>query len=202
MRPSFRVHPQRPCAPTGTGACGQGLMPPWKIQPSKCRSSVPALSVFTVGVPEVFPRAFRQKLEPDRTSISSSSSDVSCVGLTFCRIFFHTFSLERNAGTFGTLGTSKKAVLRFIDRGPKTLLERTPERPLERLHTVNTPTYCGVMSNWCGRAYYYVESKTCLSDTTCFRTTCISACRPASASISRQREVQILPNFTPVILRW
>jgi hypothetical protein len=46
------------------------------------------------------------------------------------------FSLERNArtlGTLGTLGTSKKAVLRFIDRGPKTLLERTPERPLERL---------------------------------------------------------------------
>jgi hypothetical protein len=47
-----------------------------------------------------------------------------------------------------------------------------------------------------------VESKTYLSDATPFQTACISACMPASASISRQREVQMLPNFTPVILRW
>jgi hypothetical protein len=82
------------------------------------------------------PRAFRQKLEPDRTSISSAASDVSCVGLTSCRIFFHwngTFGTFGTLGTHGTVGTSKKAVLHFIDRGPGTLLERPAERPLERL---------------------------------------------------------------------
>jgi hypothetical protein len=52
------------------------------------------------------------------------------------------------------------------------------------------------------RGYPQVESKTYLSDATPFRTACMSACMPASASISRQREVQMLPNFTPVILRW
>jgi hypothetical protein len=86
-----------------------------------------AIGVFTVGIPEGVTRAFRQKLEPDRTSISSASSDVSCVGLTFCRIFFHW------NGTLGTVGTSKKALLRFIDRGPGALLERPAERHLERL---------------------------------------------------------------------
>jgi hypothetical protein len=43
--------------------------------------------------------------------------------------------LPWNAGTLGTLGNwnVKKAVLHFIDQGLGTLLERTPERPLERL---------------------------------------------------------------------
>jgi hypothetical protein len=69
-------------------------------------------------------------------SISSTSSDVSCVGLTFYHILF---SLERNAGTLGTLGTSKKVVLRSTDRGPGTPLELPLERP-SGTPTVNPPT--------------------------------------------------------------
>jgi hypothetical protein len=54
-----------------------------------------AIGGFTVGVPEGVPKAFRQKLEPNRTSISSASSDVLCVGPTICRIFFSVERLER-----------------------------------------------------------------------------------------------------------
>jgi hypothetical protein len=43
------------------------------------------------------------------------------------------FSLERNTGTLAPLGTSEKAVLYFIDRGPGALLGRIPECPLQRL---------------------------------------------------------------------